>query len=130
MINLHFNSYHGTVDTTLAYANFNEQLKQWSNVLGVSFDHSVANTPISGYTKMIYGDGTKLVGISCNNVGHTPPVRIDDDLAWFGIPGSGNPPSATTTTAPSGTTTTSNPPTTTSTGTNPGAPTSPHWGQW
>ena len=86
---------------------------------------------------MIYGDGTKLVGISCNNVGHTPPVRTDDDLAWFGISGSGNPPSsgttsipATTTIAPPGTATTSSPPTMTSSSTNPGTPNSPHWGQW
>ncbi|KAL3421560.1 phb depolymerase family esterase [Phlyctema vagabunda] len=79
--------FHGTVDTTLYYANFGEELKQWSNVLGVSFNHNETNTPISGYTKMVYGDGSKLVGVSCYNVGHTPPVRVDDDLAWFGITG-------------------------------------------
>ncbi|EHK98423.1 putative Acetylxylan esterase A [Glarea lozoyensis 74030] len=77
--------FHGTIDTTLYYANFGEELKEWSNVLGVSFNHNQTNTPISGYTKMIYGDGTKLVGVSCYNVGHTPPVRVPDDLAWFGI---------------------------------------------
>jgi len=79
------NSYHGTIDTTLAYPNFGETLKQWSNVLGVSFSSNKTNTPISGYTKMIYGDGTQLVGISAYNVGHTPPVREADDLTWFGI---------------------------------------------
>jgi acetylxylan esterase len=77
--------YHGTIDTTLYYANFGEELKQWSNVLGVSFSKNQTNTPISGYTKMIYGDGTKLVGISAYNVGHTPPVRTADDLTWFGL---------------------------------------------
>ncbi|KAH7370228.1 putative Acetylxylan esterase A [Rhexocercosporidium sp. MPI-PUGE-AT-0058] len=77
--------YHGTIDTTLRYANYNEELKQWSNVLGVSFSSNKTNTPISGYTKMLYGDGTKLVGISAANVGHTPPIRPADDLAWFGL---------------------------------------------
>ncbi|KUJ14591.1 putative Acetylxylan esterase A [Mollisia scopiformis] len=77
--------FHGTADTTLYYANFGEELKEWSNVLGVSFSHNETNTPISGYTKMIYGDGTQLVGVSCYNVGHTPPIRPSDDLAWFGL---------------------------------------------
>ncbi|KAL2071077.1 hypothetical protein VTL71DRAFT_12312 [Oculimacula yallundae] len=77
--------YHGTKDTTLSYPNFNEQLKQWSNVLGVSFSRNQTNSPISGYTKVIYGDGSKLVGISAANVGHTPPIRAADDLAWFGL---------------------------------------------
>ncbi|KIM94071.1 carbohydrate-binding module family 1 protein, partial [Oidiodendron maius Zn] len=97
--------FHGTIDTTLYYANFGEELKQWSNVLGVSFNHNETNTPIPGYTKIVYGDGTELVGISCYNVGHTPPVRVDDDLAWFGIPGSSTTtPITTSTTAPTTTT--------------------------
>jgi acetylxylan esterase len=34
---------------------------------------------------MIYGDGTKLVGYSAQNVGHTVPVHETVDLSWFGI---------------------------------------------
>lgn len=84
-VNIFINSYHGTIDTTLYYQNFLEELKQWSNVLGVSFTKNQTNVPISGYTKEIYGDGSKLVGISAYNVGHTPPVRVADDLTWFGL---------------------------------------------
>lgn len=42
----------------------------WSNVLGVAFTQNVTNTPIAGYTKMVYGDGTKLVGYSALDVGY------------------------------------------------------------
>ncbi|CZT41756.1 related to acetylxylan esterase (subclass of the carboxylic acid esterases) [Rhynchosporium secalis] len=77
--------FHGTIDNTLVYQNFNEELKQWSDVLGVSFTSNQSDSPIAGYTKMIYGDGSKLVGISAANVGHTPRVRPADDLAWFGL---------------------------------------------
>jgi acetylxylan esterase len=133
------------VDTILYYANFGEELKQWSNVLGVTFNRNETNSPISGYTKMIYGDGTKLVGVSAYNVGHTPPVRVDDDLAWFKIPGTepGTSPTstmssvgtkpATTSTTPGTTlvTTSGSPPATTSQS-NPGNGSggSQQWGQW
>jgi acetylxylan esterase len=120
--------YHGTIDTTLYYANFGEELKQWSNVLGVSFSNNETNTPISGYTKMVYGDGTKLIGISCYNVGHTPPVREDDDIAWFGIPGSGT--TTTIVTSSTSVPTTSNTIAPTTTTSSPkSTSTAQHWGQ-
>jgi acetylxylan esterase len=77
--------YHGMSDTTLAYQNFIEELKEWSNVLGVSWASDTTNTPVSGYTKMIYGDGTKLLGYSALDIGHSVPVRSEDDLVWFGL---------------------------------------------
>jgi len=80
--------WHGTADTTLYYQNLVEANKQWSNVLGVSFTKNNTNTPLSGYTQMIYGDGTQYVAYSALGVGHTVPVRENDVLAWFGITGS------------------------------------------
>jgi len=77
--------WHGTADTTLYYQNLAEANKQWSDVLGVSFSHNVTNTPLSGYTQMVFGDGSKLVAYSAQGVGHTVPVREADVLAWFGI---------------------------------------------
>lgn len=79
------NSFHGTSDTTLRYANLAEELKEWSNLLDVSFTSNTTNTPSSGYTKMVYGDGTKLVAYSALGVGHTVPVHEELDLGWFGI---------------------------------------------
>jgi hypothetical protein len=77
--------YHGTADFTLAYPNLAEEMKEWSNVLGVSWSQNISNTPIAGYTKMVYGDGTKLIGFSALDVGHSVPVRTEDDLVWFGL---------------------------------------------
>ncbi|EMD58531.1 hypothetical protein GGP41_005989 [Bipolaris sorokiniana] len=80
-----FMTYHGTADTLVKYPNLGEQLKEWSNLLGVSFTRNVTNTPQNGYTSMIYGDGTKLVGVSAQNVGHIVPTHENEDMKWFGL---------------------------------------------
>ncbi|KAI1269580.1 putative Acetylxylan esterase A [Xylariaceae sp. FL1019] len=81
--------WHGTADTTLRYPNYAETMKQWSNVLGLTTSKDTQNTPQSGYTQTIYGDGTantaQLVGYSASGVGHTVPVHATQDLAFFGI---------------------------------------------
>lgn len=81
--------FHGTADNTLSYPNYQETLKQWSDVLGLTTSKNTANTPQSGYTQTIYGDGTQytaqLVGYSAQGVGHTVPVHADMDIAFFGI---------------------------------------------
>ncbi len=64
-------------------------MKQWANVMGLTASKNASNTPQSGYTQIIYGDGTattaQLVGYSAQGVGHTVPVHQDMDLAFFGI---------------------------------------------
>lgn len=66
-----------------------EQLKQWSNVLGLTDSKNTSNTPQSGYTQTIYGAGTtttaQLVGYSAQGVGHTVPQHPDMDIAFFGL---------------------------------------------
>ncbi|PMD38625.1 carbohydrate esterase family 1 protein [Hyaloscypha variabilis F] len=79
--------WHGTADTTLYYQNFVEANKQWPNVLGISFTKNNTNTPQSGYTQMVFGDGTQYVGYSAQGVGHTVPVHESAVLDWFGITG-------------------------------------------
>lgn len=80
-----FATWHGTADNLVTYPTFGEQLKQWSTLHGVSFTKNNTNTPQSGYTQMVYGDGTKLLGYSAQGVGHIVPVHPDDDLKWFGL---------------------------------------------
>jgi len=81
--------FHGTADSTLRYQNYQEQLKQWSNVFGLTISKNTTNTPKSGWTQSIYGEGTattaKLVGYSANGVGHSVPQQEAMDLAFFGI---------------------------------------------
>lgn len=78
-------TWHGTADNIVFYQNLIEQLKQWSTVLGVDWTSNVTDTPQSGYTKMVYGDGTQLVGYSALGVGHTVPVHVNVTLDWFGL---------------------------------------------
>ncbi|WYZ35682.1 hypothetical protein EsH8_X_000329 [Colletotrichum jinshuiense] len=78
-------TFHGTADSLVKYPNLAEQLKEWSTIHGVSFTKNNTNTPLSGYTEVVYGDGTKLVGYSALGVGHTVPVQEEQDLKWFGL---------------------------------------------
>ena len=81
--------WHGTADNTLRYANYGESMKQWSNVLGLTTSKQVQNTPRSGYTQTIYGEGSsttaQLVGYSGQGVGHSVPTNEAADIAFFGI---------------------------------------------
>ncbi|KAF2622487.1 carbohydrate esterase family 1 protein [Macroventuria anomochaeta] len=78
-------TWHGTADTLVKLPNLGEQLKQWSGVQGLGFARNETNIPEAGYTKIVYGDGSKLIGYEARGVGHTVPVHEEDDLVWFGI---------------------------------------------
>ncbi|KAF2003302.1 carbohydrate esterase family 1 protein [Amniculicola lignicola CBS 123094] len=78
-------TWHGTSDTFVHYKNLAEMLKEWSGLMGVEFTKNATDVPQSGYTQMVYGDGTKLVAYSAKGVGHTVPVHEADDLVWFGL---------------------------------------------
>ncbi|KAK0382921.1 hypothetical protein NLU13_8837 [Sarocladium strictum] len=92
-------TYHGLADTFVHWRNLQEQLKEWSTIMGVSYTRDVANTPRQGYTQHIYGDGTRLIGVEAQGVGHVVPAYEEGDLQWFGITGGGpGGPSTTATT--------------------------------
>ncbi|KAI0153199.1 carbohydrate esterase family 1 protein [Xylariaceae sp. FL1272] len=78
-------TWHGEADTFVNYPNLAEQLKEWSALLGVQFSKNTTDTPQSGYTQILYGDGTQLIGYSARGVGHTVPVHPDLDMSWFGL---------------------------------------------
>ena len=82
--------WHGTADTTLAYPNFGEEIKQWTNVLGVSQTASFTDTPQSGWTRTRYGStgiGGPVEAISIQGVGHSLPMSGMAALAiqFFGL---------------------------------------------
>jgi poly(hydroxyalkanoate) depolymerase family esterase len=84
--------WHGTADTTLAYPNFGEEIKQWTNVLGVSQTPSFTDTPQSGWTRTRYGGtgvNAPVEGISISNVGHSLPLAGQALMAiqFFGLNG-------------------------------------------
>jgi poly(hydroxyalkanoate) depolymerase family esterase len=68
--------WHGTTDTTLAYPNFGEEIKQWTNLHGLSQTPAFTDHPQSSWTRTRYGDtSTKATveGISIAGTGHTLP---------------------------------------------------------
>jgi len=120
--------WHGTADNVLYYPNYGEEIKQWTNVFGVSQTPSTTSTnnPDSGYTKTTYG--ANLVGYSAAGVGHTVPVHESIDLAWFGITGTTGSSSTVSSTTSHSTTTTAPPPPPSTTSPSSGG-TVPHYGQ-
>jgi poly(hydroxyalkanoate) depolymerase family esterase len=91
--------WHGTTDTTLAYPNFNEEIKQWTNLHGLSQMPAFTDRPQSNWTRTRYGNtGTQATveGISIANTGHTLPQAgmVAYAISFLGLD------AATTTTAP------------------------------
>jgi acetylxylan esterase len=79
--------WHGTADNLVKYPNMDEALKQWSYLHQVQFAKNVTGDPQAKYTKVIYGDGTKVVGYSAQGVGHVVPYSGNQKavLNFFGI---------------------------------------------
>src|SRR2546421_1318071 len=99
--------WHGTADTTLRFPNFGEEIKQWTNVLGVSQTPSMTDSPQSGWTRTRYGStGTMapVEAISLNGVGHSLPMsgQAAMAIAFFGLNTNQPPPTTTTTTTTTG----------------------------
>lgn len=122
-----FQFWHGTVDTTLYPQNFWEDIKQWTNVFGVSQTptSNTTNDPLPGYSRASFGPNVQA--ILAQGVGHTVPEQANDVLNWFGLsnltPGSGSGPSSIPA-SPS-----SSAPVSTGTPSSPSSGTAAHWAQ-
>ncbi|WIM99822.1 PHB depolymerase family esterase [Actinoplanes oblitus] len=97
--------WHGTNDTTLHYNNFGEEIKQWTNVLGVSQTPVKTDTPQSGWTRTWYGDSSAqppVQAISLAGVGHALPMAGQAKMAisFFGLDAAPVPPSTPPSSAP------------------------------
>jgi poly(hydroxyalkanoate) depolymerase family esterase len=120
--------WHGTADTTLRFPNFGEEIKQWTNVFGISQTPSTTDSPQSGWTHTTYKDsaGTVVVeGFAISGVGHSLPMSgmALRAIQFFGLNGS-PPPTATPSRTPTRTATPTNGPTSTPTRTPTTGPTS------
>ncbi|GLW29160.1 extracellular catalytic domain type 1 short-chain-length polyhydroxyalkanoate depolymerase [Actinoplanes regularis] len=94
--------FHGATDTTLAYPNFGEEIKQWTNVLGVSQTPVATDTPQSGWTRTRYGTNivqAPVEGISVAGVGHSLPLSgmAKMVISFFGLDGTTTTPTTPTT---------------------------------
>ncbi|GAA4719619.1 extracellular catalytic domain type 1 short-chain-length polyhydroxyalkanoate depolymerase [Phytohabitans rumicis] len=105
--------WHGTNDDILRYPNFGEQVKQWTNVHGLSQTPSFTDTPQSGYTRTRYG-GTggqaPVEAISMQGVSHNLPVDAAQVIRFFGLDSTTTPTTAPTSAPPTSTPPTSAPP--------------------
>jgi cellulase/cellobiase CelA1 len=82
--------WHGTADTTLFFPNFGEEIKQWTNVLGVSQTPASTDSPQSGWTRTRYGGtgiGAPVEAISVQGAGHVLPLAGMAAMAiqFFGL---------------------------------------------
>ncbi|ARQ70810.1 extracellular catalytic domain type 1 short-chain-length polyhydroxyalkanoate depolymerase [Streptomyces marincola] len=94
--------WHGTEDSTLRYPNFGEQIKQWTNVLGVGQTPAFTDHPQSNWTRTRYGGTGTQAPVEANSlqgVGHSLPAggMAERAIAFFGLtesvppPGGGDP---------------------------------------
>jgi len=84
--------WHGTQDATLDFANFGEEIKQWTNVLGVSATPTTTenNAPQSGWIRTRYKNpsGEVLVeAIQETGQPHNLQIVADKAVAFFGLDG-------------------------------------------
>ncbi|HKT05825.1 MAG TPA: PHB depolymerase family esterase [Rugosimonospora sp.] len=100
--------WHGTTDTTLAYPNFGEEIKQWTNLHGLSQTPAFTDHPQSTWTRTRYGNtGTQATveGVSVDGVGHVLPLAgmVAFAIAFLGLDGSSSaPPSSSPPASPPG----------------------------
>jgi len=91
--------WHGTEDTGLHYNNFGEEIKQWTNVHGVSQTPSSTDSPAPGHTRTRYTNSSGVVvveAISLQGVGHGLPVDAAAAIRFFGLDSSVTPTSTNT----------------------------------
>ena len=96
--------WHGTSDETLHYPNFGEEIKQWTNVHGLSQTPTYTDTPQSGSTRTRYGGSGPMApveAISLQGVSHNLPVNAAEAIRFFGLDSS-TPPTGGPTTPPTG----------------------------
>ncbi|MFC8428358.1 PHB depolymerase family esterase [Streptomyces sp. NPDC057253] len=86
--------WHGTEDDVLRYPNFGEEIKQWTNVLGVGQTPAATDSPVSGWTRTRYGatgDRAPVEAVSLQGVGHNLYSwgMAERALTFFGLGGDG-----------------------------------------
>jgi acetylxylan esterase len=77
--------WHGTADTTLNYVNFGEEIKQWTNVLGVSQTPTTTDTPQSGWTRTRYDDASGTVQVEAYSIAGAGHVLPESGMAAYAI---------------------------------------------
>jgi acetylxylan esterase len=82
--------WHGTEDSTLRYPNFGEEIKQWTNVHGLSQTPTSTDSPQQSWTRTRYGGSGPagaVEGVSIQGAGHSLPTNgmIAYAIEFFGL---------------------------------------------
>ncbi|MCU7730861.1 PHB depolymerase family esterase [Actinoplanes sp. KI2] len=91
--------WHGDTDTTLAYPNFGEEIKQWTALHRLSQTPAFTDHPQSSWTRTRYGNtGTQATveGVSIAGVGHALPQtgQLAYAISFLGLDGTSTPPTS------------------------------------
>ncbi|MFC7388199.1 extracellular catalytic domain type 1 short-chain-length polyhydroxyalkanoate depolymerase, partial [Sphaerisporangium rhizosphaerae] len=97
--------WHGTTDTTLAYPNYGEEIKQWTNLNSLSQTPAYTDHPQSSWTRTRYGgtgNQAPVEGISISGVGHQLPMtgQLAYAITFLGLDGTSTNPTPTPTPTP------------------------------
>ncbi|WP_437625634.1 extracellular catalytic domain type 1 short-chain-length polyhydroxyalkanoate depolymerase [Sorangium sp. So ce1151] len=80
--------WHGTADTILSYKNMAEDVKEWTNVLGLNETPDGTDTPERGTTRQFWNSAcgyTVYEAFSMDGVGHSVPFDGPAVAAYFGL---------------------------------------------
>jgi endo-1,4-beta-xylanase len=80
--------WHGTEDGILHYPNFGEEIKQWTNVSGLSQTPTSIDGPEAGWTRTRYADRFGRVAVEAISIAggsHNLPVFKPNNLAAYAI---------------------------------------------
>src|SRR4051812_4655538 len=91
--------WHGTADATVLFHNFGEEIKEWTNVLGVSETptSTESNAIQSGWIRTRYTDGAGVVQVEAiqeTGQPHNLVLDLADAIHFFGLDGSNPVPDA------------------------------------
>lgn len=77
--------WHGSVDTTLSPKNYDETLRQWTNVFGVSTKPTKSQRDTLEKNYRTDDFGPNVQGIWAVGIGHSVPSHLTVFQAWFGL---------------------------------------------
>jgi poly(hydroxyalkanoate) depolymerase family esterase len=98
--------WHGTADTLVPYQLLQEDIKQWTNVFGLSQTPTTTDTPASGWNRQRFADSSGKVDVEAYSIQGAGHVLPESGMAayaihFFGLDTSGGSPSPSPSTSTS-----------------------------
>jgi acetylxylan esterase len=78
-------AWHGDKDTVVNVSQFDAELRDWSTVLGVPWTRNETGVPSPNFTKVVYGDGSQVVGYLEAGGVHITKFQDEVVLKFWGL---------------------------------------------